>query len=155
MGQTWILKIDFLLKFQILLKTFIPNLKSSSATMRRTAGSTLNVICQNSRNPSRFYAWLINMLLGKSRRFLLSHYLWFVRYMISSKEVWLNFWKFSPPSILRPRISDLNYTWLPNPFTSLHRNHHKYSGRKVLSLRVGWWHNKCHLGFPSDAFVIL
>ncbi|XP_057306791.1 huntingtin-like isoform X2 [Hydractinia symbiolongicarpus] len=52
------------LDIKILLKTFLPNLKSLSATTRRTAASILNSICQNSRKAVHFYSWLISMLLG-------------------------------------------------------------------------------------------
>ncbi|XP_077992227.1 huntingtin-like [Glandiceps talaboti] len=49
---------------KLLLKTFLPNLKSPSAATRRTAASSLSAICQHSRKPTMFYAWLINVLLG-------------------------------------------------------------------------------------------
>ncbi|KAK3095770.1 hypothetical protein FSP39_018831 [Pinctada imbricata] len=46
-----------------LLKAFVPNLKSSSASCRRTAASSLVLICQHSRSPSSFYNYLLNVLL--------------------------------------------------------------------------------------------
>eukprot|EP00794_Sanderia_malayensis_P005415 gene5415-6091_t len=49
---------------KVLLKSFVPNLKLASAMARRTAASSLNYVCLNSRNPNRFYAWLLNILLG-------------------------------------------------------------------------------------------
>nr|XP_006822985.1 PREDICTED: huntingtin [Saccoglossus kowalevskii] len=49
---------------KVLLKTFLPNLKSTSAATRRTASSSLSAICQHSRKPPVFYAWLVNVLLG-------------------------------------------------------------------------------------------
>ncbi|XP_068709184.1 huntingtin-like [Montipora foliosa] len=47
-----------------LLKTFLPNLRSSSAVTRRTAASALVVICCHSRKPLFFYEWLLYILLG-------------------------------------------------------------------------------------------
>ncbi|XP_074614489.1 huntingtin-like isoform X2 [Acropora palmata] len=47
-----------------LLKTFLPNLRSSSATTRRTAASCLAVICCHSRKPNFVSEWLLNILLG-------------------------------------------------------------------------------------------
>lgn len=48
---------------KLLLKSFIPNLKSNSATMRRTAASSLTLICQYSRKPVVFFSWLLSLLL--------------------------------------------------------------------------------------------
>ena len=50
--------------FQALLKAFLPNLKSSMASCRRTAASGLVLICQHSRSPASFYNYLLTMLLG-------------------------------------------------------------------------------------------
>ncbi|XP_070540509.1 huntingtin-like isoform X2 [Ptychodera flava] len=49
---------------KLLLKTFLPSLKSASAATRRTAASSLSAICQHSRKPTMFFAWLVNVLLG-------------------------------------------------------------------------------------------
>lgn len=49
---------------KILLRSFLPNLASSSATSRRTAAATLNTLCKYSRKPAHFYSWLVTMLLG-------------------------------------------------------------------------------------------
>lgn len=46
-----------------LLKSFLPNLRSSSAATRRTAATSLTLICQHSRSPLSFIRWLLNMLL--------------------------------------------------------------------------------------------
>ncbi|KAG1678706.1 Huntingtin [Nymphon striatum] len=46
-----------------LLKSFIPNLKSSSASTRRTSALCLTIICQNSRKPDVFAAWLFSALI--------------------------------------------------------------------------------------------
>ncbi|XP_029645621.1 huntingtin isoform X2 [Octopus sinensis] len=46
-----------------LLKSFLPNLKSSSASTRRTAASSLSLICQHSHNPLSFINRLVIMLL--------------------------------------------------------------------------------------------
>ncbi|XP_014662838.1 PREDICTED: huntingtin-like [Priapulus caudatus] len=48
---------------KVLLKAFLPNLKSSSAVCRRTAASSLSIICQHSRKPKHFFAWLLTILL--------------------------------------------------------------------------------------------
>ena len=50
---------------QLLLKAFLPNIKSSSATCRRTAAASLTLICQECRKPPTFFAWLLNVLLGE------------------------------------------------------------------------------------------
>lgn len=50
--------------FQMLLKSFVANLKSSSPTIRRTAASSAVGVCQHSRRTSYFYTWLLNVLLG-------------------------------------------------------------------------------------------
>ena len=62
--QCPIKQLKLLCVFQILLKSFLPNLKSESAMKRRTSASALNCICLNSRNQNRLYAWLLNILLG-------------------------------------------------------------------------------------------
>ncbi|XP_066917148.1 huntingtin-like isoform X4 [Clytia hemisphaerica] len=49
---------------KILLKSFLPNLRATSAVQRRTSSSSLNSLCQYSRKPLFFYGWLVNMLLG-------------------------------------------------------------------------------------------
>ncbi|XP_071090376.1 huntingtin-like isoform X1 [Haliotis cracherodii] len=46
-----------------LLKAFLPNLKSNSAVCRRTAASSLTLICQYSRCPITFFSYLITILL--------------------------------------------------------------------------------------------
>ena len=51
---------------QVLLKSFVANLKSSSPTIRRTAASSAVSVCQHSRRTSYFYTWLLNVLLGRS-----------------------------------------------------------------------------------------
>ena len=50
--------------FQLLLKAFLPNLKSSLAVARRTAASSLVLICLHSRKPHFFYSYLLSALLG-------------------------------------------------------------------------------------------
>uniref|UniRef100_A0A8D2MJV1 Huntingtin n=1 Tax=Zonotrichia albicollis TaxID=44394 RepID=A0A8D2MJV1_ZONAL len=52
-------------EIKVLLKAFIANLKSSSPTIRRTAAGSAVSICQHSRRTQYFYAWLLNVLLGK------------------------------------------------------------------------------------------
>ncbi len=64
--------VDGVLQFscvmlQVLLKAFLPNVKSSSATCRRTAAASLTLICQECRKPPTFFAWLLNTLLSKSQ----------------------------------------------------------------------------------------
>lgn len=49
---------------QVLLKSLVANLKSSSPTIRRTAASSVVCVCQHSRRASYFYTWLLNVLLG-------------------------------------------------------------------------------------------
>ncbi|XP_047128948.1 huntingtin isoform X1 [Hydra vulgaris] len=49
---------------KILMKNFLPNIKSMSASLRRTAVGVLDCLCENSRKPTHFYSWLISMLLG-------------------------------------------------------------------------------------------
>lgn len=51
---------------QVLLKSFVANLKSSSPTIRRTAASSAVSVCQHSRRTSYFYTWLLNVLLGRA-----------------------------------------------------------------------------------------
>jgi len=51
---------------QVLLKSFVANLKCSSPTIRRTAASSAVSVCQQSRRPSYFYTWLLNVLLGRT-----------------------------------------------------------------------------------------
>ncbi|XP_068606729.1 huntingtin [Brachionichthys hirsutus] len=51
-------------EIKVMLKSFVANLKSSSPTIRRTAGSSAVSICQHSRRTSYFYTWLLNVLLG-------------------------------------------------------------------------------------------
>ncbi|ESO95031.1 hypothetical protein LOTGIDRAFT_160793 [Lottia gigantea] len=46
-----------------LLKTFLPNLKSTVAVCRRTTATSLVLICQYSRNPLSFFNYLISVLL--------------------------------------------------------------------------------------------
>lgn len=46
-----------------LLKQFLPNLKSLSAVFRRTAATCLTAVCQFSRKPTLFFAWLLNALI--------------------------------------------------------------------------------------------
>ncbi|KAK3589444.1 hypothetical protein CHS0354_020780 [Potamilus streckersoni] len=48
---------------KILLKAFLEDLNSSMASCRRTAASSLPLICQYSRNPCLFYNFLLNNLL--------------------------------------------------------------------------------------------
>ncbi|ELT98253.1 hypothetical protein CAPTEDRAFT_220329 [Capitella teleta] len=48
---------------KVLLKAFLPNIRASSAAMRRTAASSLTLICQNSRKPPVFAEWLLQGLL--------------------------------------------------------------------------------------------
>ncbi|XP_074640755.1 huntingtin-like [Tubulanus polymorphus] len=48
---------------KILLKAFLPNLRSNSACTRRTAASSLTLICQFTRKPMQFFSWLLNILL--------------------------------------------------------------------------------------------
>ncbi|XP_033756060.1 huntingtin-like [Pecten maximus] len=50
-------------EIKALLKSFLPNLKSSSASCRRTAATSLVLICQYSRSPTSFYNYLLNVLL--------------------------------------------------------------------------------------------
>ncbi|CAH1783183.1 unnamed protein product [Owenia fusiformis] len=50
-------------EIKVLLKSFLPNLKSGSAVMRRTAASSLTLICQYTRKPMLFFSWLLNNLL--------------------------------------------------------------------------------------------
>ncbi|XP_066278562.1 huntingtin-like isoform X2 [Branchiostoma lanceolatum] len=51
-------------EIKVLLKTFLPNLRSASAVTRRTAASCLVVFCQYSRKPCHFFCWLLTVLLG-------------------------------------------------------------------------------------------
>ncbi|XP_078660473.1 huntingtin-like [Branchiostoma floridae x Branchiostoma belcheri] len=51
-------------EIKVLLKTFLPNLRSTSAVTRRTAASSLVVFCQYSRKPRHFFCWLFTVLLG-------------------------------------------------------------------------------------------
>lgn len=51
--------------FQVLIKAFLPNLRSPSASCRRTAAACLTLICQYSRNPPAFIKFLLVSLLGK------------------------------------------------------------------------------------------
>ncbi|KAJ3614460.1 hypothetical protein NHX12_018032, partial [Muraenolepis orangiensis] len=51
-------------EIKVLLKSFVANLKCSSPTIRRTAASSAVSVCQQSRRPSYFYTWLLNVLLG-------------------------------------------------------------------------------------------
>uniref|UniRef100_A0A8C5BH89 Huntingtin n=1 Tax=Gadus morhua TaxID=8049 RepID=A0A8C5BH89_GADMO len=51
-------------EIKVLLKSFVANLKVSSPTIRRTAASSAVSVCQQSRRPSYFYTWLLNVLLG-------------------------------------------------------------------------------------------
>ncbi|XP_019635502.1 PREDICTED: huntingtin-like [Branchiostoma belcheri] len=51
-------------EIKVLLKTFLPNLRSTSAVTRRTAASSLVVFCQYSRKPRHFFCWLLTVLLG-------------------------------------------------------------------------------------------
>ncbi|XP_055860312.1 huntingtin-like [Biomphalaria glabrata] len=46
-----------------LLKSFLPNLRSSSAVCRRMSASSLALICQHSRAPLSFFNYLIGVLL--------------------------------------------------------------------------------------------
>ncbi|XP_064630020.1 huntingtin-like [Lineus longissimus] len=48
---------------KVLLKSFLPNLKSGSAATRRTAASSLTLICQYTRKPMYFFSWLLSVLL--------------------------------------------------------------------------------------------
>ncbi|XP_060084449.1 huntingtin-like [Ylistrum balloti] len=50
-------------EIKALLKSFLPNLKSPSASCRRTAATSLVLICQYSRSPTSFYNYLLNVLL--------------------------------------------------------------------------------------------
>lgn len=50
---------------QALIKSILPNLKSSSAVMRRTAASNLVLICEHSRNSASFYNYLLGALIGE------------------------------------------------------------------------------------------
>ncbi|EDO49114.1 predicted protein [Nematostella vectensis] len=47
-----------------LMKAFLPNLRADQAMTRRTAGTSLAIICHHSRKPSMFHEWLLNILLG-------------------------------------------------------------------------------------------
>ncbi|CAL8388684.1 unnamed protein product [Arctogadus glacialis] len=51
-------------EIKVLLKSLVANLKVSSPTIRRTAASSAVSVCQQSRRPSYFYTWLLNVLLG-------------------------------------------------------------------------------------------
>ncbi|XP_078588724.1 huntingtin-like isoform X3 [Branchiostoma floridae x Branchiostoma japonicum] len=51
-------------EIKVLLKTFLPNLRSASAVTRRTAASSLVTFCQHSRKPRHFFCWLLTVLLG-------------------------------------------------------------------------------------------
>ncbi|XP_076831790.1 huntingtin isoform X3 [Brachyhypopomus gauderio] len=51
-------------EIKVLLKAFMANLKSSSATIRRTAASSAVSVCQHSRRTNYFYTWLLSILLG-------------------------------------------------------------------------------------------
>ena len=64
-SECHVLSAPRVLSRQVLLKAFLPNTRSSSATMRRTAASALTLICQYSRKPSNFSVWLIQALLGQ------------------------------------------------------------------------------------------
>ena len=48
------------------MKAFLPNLRSSLATARRTAANSLALICSHARKPPYFCAYLLSTLLGKS-----------------------------------------------------------------------------------------
>ncbi|KAL5022595.1 hypothetical protein ScPMuIL_001750 [Solemya velum] len=48
-----------------LIKAFLPNLRSSQASCRRTAAHSLTLICQNSRSPTLFANYLLELLLGQ------------------------------------------------------------------------------------------
>ncbi len=49
---------------QALLKAFLPNLRSNSPAARRTAASSLSLVCQYSRKPQAFWIYLLSLLLG-------------------------------------------------------------------------------------------
>lgn len=66
---------------QILLKTFLQNVASASATTRRTAASSTTVICLHARKPAVFFSWAINILLGEQ----LSVFMW-MSFKLASKE---------------------------------------------------------------------
>ena len=51
--------------FQALLKSFLPNLHSTSAVCRRMSASGLALICQHSRAPVSFFNYLVGVLLGE------------------------------------------------------------------------------------------
>ncbi|CAL4162698.1 unnamed protein product, partial [Meganyctiphanes norvegica] len=46
-----------------LLKAFLPNMSSPSSAVRRSAVSSLLVLCLHSRKPHMFHGWLLNTLL--------------------------------------------------------------------------------------------
>nr|XP_022340193.1 huntingtin-like isoform X2 [Crassostrea virginica] len=50
-------------EIKALIKSILPNLKSSSAVMRRTAASNLVLICEHSRNSASFYNYLLGALI--------------------------------------------------------------------------------------------
>lgn len=50
---------------QALIKSFLPNLRSTSAVTRRTAASCLVLICEHSRSSASFYNYLLGSLLGE------------------------------------------------------------------------------------------
>lgn len=59
---------DFFMWFfylQALIKSFLPNLRSTSAVTRRTAASCLVLICEHSRSSASFYNYLLGSLLGE------------------------------------------------------------------------------------------
>lgn len=56
---------------QVLLKSLVANLKSSSPAIRRTAASSAVSVCQHSRRASYFYTWLLNVLLGRIGKHML------------------------------------------------------------------------------------
>ncbi|XP_078717925.1 huntingtin isoform X2 [Lampetra fluviatilis] len=51
-------------EIKTLLRAFVLNLKSGSAAMRRAASTCAVAVCQHSRRPHAFYAWLLSVLLG-------------------------------------------------------------------------------------------
>ncbi|XP_041368406.1 huntingtin-like isoform X2 [Gigantopelta aegis] len=51
------------IEVKALLKAFMPNLHSNSAMCRRTAASSLVLVCQHSRSPLSFISYLVSSLL--------------------------------------------------------------------------------------------
>lgn len=62
----WTLRFFYVIFYlQALIKSFLPNLRSTSAVTRRTAASCLVLICEHSRSSASFYNYLLGSLLGE------------------------------------------------------------------------------------------